>query len=125
MQHIAKQMLRLFKTHPKLNWLPIESDEDLRNALSTSDKVALFKHSTRCPVSSMAKNRLEKSWDKESNETPIYLLDLIRFRQLSNKIAEDLAVEHASPQLILIQNGKSIFDVSHHMIQSSEVAKHI
>lgn len=125
MQHIAKQMLKLFKTHPKLNWSHIESEEDLQNALSSEGKVALFKHSTRCPVSSMAKNRLEKSWDKETNGTTIFLLDLIRYRELSNKISSQLAVDHASPQLILVKKGIAIYDASHHMIQSSEAAKHI
>lgn len=118
-------MLKLFRNHPKLNWSHIESEGDLQNALSSEGKVALFKHSTRCPVSSMAKNRLEKSWDKETNETTIFFLDLIRYRELSNKIASKLAVDHASPQLILIEKGIAVYDASHHMIQSSEVAKHI
>lgn len=124
-QHIAKQMFKLFKSHPKLNWSYIKSDEDLQNALSSSGKIALFKHSTRCPVSSMAKNRLEKSWDKETNGTAIFFLDLIQYRELSNKIASELAVDHASPQLILVEGGKSIYNASHNMIQSSEAAKYI
>lgn len=118
-------MLKLFRTRPKLNWLHIESETDLQNALSADGKVALFKHSTRCPVSSMAKNRLENGWEKEVSDIPIYFLDLIQFRELSNKIAEDLGVEHASPQLIVIENGTVLYDASHHMIQPSELSKHI
>ncbi len=125
MQHIAKQMLKLFKNHPNFSWSYIESDDDLQKALASSGKIAFFKHSTRCPVSSMAKNRLEKSWDEETNELPIYFLDLIKYRELSNKIASQLAVTHASPQLIVVEGGKSIYNASHNMIQSSEVAKHI
>ena len=108
-----------------MNWSYIESDEDLQKALSSSGKIALFKHSTRCPVSSMAKNRLEKLWVEATNEMPIYFLDLIKYRELSNKIARQLAIEHASPQLILVEEGKSIYDASHNMIQSSEVVKHM
>ena len=118
-------MFQLFRNRPKLNWSHIESEEDLQNALTSEVKVALFKHSTRCPVSSMAKNRLEKSWDEETNETTIFFLDLIRYRELSNRVASQLAVDHASPQLILIEKGSAIYDASHHMIQSSEVAKYI
>ena len=125
MQHIAKQMLKLFRTRPKLNWQYLESEEDLQNALSSDGKVALFKHSTRCSVSSMAKNRLETSWDKDLKYMPIYFLDLIRYRSVSNKIADDLGVNHASPQLIVIENYTVVYDASHHMIQTSEIAKHI
>lgn len=125
MQHIAKQMLKLFKSQPKFNWIRIESEGDLQKAISSDGKVALFKHSTRCPVSSMAKNRLEQSWEKETSGTTIFFLDLIRYRELSNKIATQLSVEHASPQLIIVENGVAIYDVSHHMIQSNEIAKHI
>lgn len=108
-----------------MNWSYIESDEDLQKALSSLGKIALFKHSTRCPVSSMAKNRLEKSWIEATNEMPIYFLDLIKYKELSNKIARQLAIEHASPQLILVEEGKSIYVASHNMIQSSEVVKHM
>tara|TARA_R110000868_G_scaffold186329_1_gene428746 strand:- start:614 stop:970 length:357 start_codon:yes stop_codon:yes gene_type:complete len=118
-------MLKLFRNHPKLNWSYIESDEDLQKALSSSGKIALFKHSIRCPISSMAKSRLEKSWDKETNGTTIYFLDLIQYRELSNKVASQLAVDHASPQLILIEGGMAIYNASHNMIQSSEAAKYI
>jgi bacillithiol system protein YtxJ len=73
----------------------------------------------------MAKNRLETSWNEETGNTPIYLLDLIRFRSISNKIESKLGVEHQSPQLILLNDGSVVYDASHHMIQSKEAASHI
>ena len=118
-------MLKLFRTRPKLNWQHLESVEDLHNALSLDGKVALFKHSTRCPVSSMAKNRLETSWEQDLKGTPIYFLDLIRYRSVSNKIADDLGIDHASPQLIVVENNTVVYYASHHMIQTIEIAKHI
>tara|TARA_B110001469_G_C9620159_1_gene309000 strand:+ start:1257 stop:1613 length:357 start_codon:yes stop_codon:yes gene_type:complete len=118
-------MLKMFKTHPKFNWLHIESEDDLLHAISLKGKVALFKHSTRCSISSMAKNRLETNWNEETGNTPIYLLDLIRFRSISNQIESTLGVEHQSPQLILLNDGSTIHVASHHMIQSKEAASHI
>lgn len=118
-------MFKLFKSRPSLNWIEIQSEEDLEKVLASAEKVAIFKHSTRCPVSSMAQNRIETSWEEDTNQTPIYLLDLIRYRDLSNKIASKLGVGHQSPQLILVQNGKAFYDSSHHMIQSKEAAKYI
>ena len=73
----------------------------------------------------MAKNRLEISWEQDLKDTPIYILDLIRYRSVSKKIADDLGVDHASPQLIVVENNTVVYDVSHHMIQTSEIAKHI
>lgn len=42
-----------------------------------------------------------------------YLLDLLTYRDISNQIAETYGVEHESPQVLVIQNGKSIFNRSH------------
>ncbi len=73
----------------------------------------------------MAKSRLESTWEGDLPETPIYFLDLIQFRSLSNLIAEQLNVVHQSPQLILVENGNSIYHASHSSINSKEVVKHI
>ncbi|MBL4709990.1 MAG: bacillithiol system redox-active protein YtxJ [Flavobacteriales bacterium] len=108
-----------------MNWLHIQSELDLEKALASSDKVAIFKHSTRCPISSMAKHRLEISWKENLPHTSIYYLDLIRFRSISNLVAEKLDVPHQSPQLIVVENGSAIYNVSHSSISTKEIAKHI
>ena len=48
-----------------MNWKKLESIADLEAALEASNNqaVALFKHSTRCPVSSMAKRLVESDWN--------------------------------------------------------------
>jgi len=73
----------------------------------------------------MAKKRIESSWDKLNSETPIYLVDLIKYRELSNQISSDTNIEHQSPQLILISSGKSVYDASHISISSKAAAKYI
>ena len=108
-----------------MNWLEIKSESDLDEVLASEGKVALFKHSTRCPISSMAKSRIESGWDKELSSVPIYYLDLIKYRDISNYIADELNVRHQSPQLILIEGGKSIYNASHSAIRVSDVATHI
>lgn len=93
----------------------IEQLEELKN-LSENRPVAIFKHSTRCGISHMAKHQLEKDWDFAPGELDFYFLDLIRHRAVSNAVADTFGVVHQSPQVILLRNGKAVYHTSHHRI---------
>jgi len=80
---------------------------------SYNKTVFIFKHSTRCAISSLAKNRLESDWAKYFNEKEVYFLDLLRFRELSNQVETQLNIQHQSPQLIALESGKSVYKSSH------------
>lgn len=113
-----------------MNWNKLESISDLLNLINLSktypDKYYLiFKHSTRCPVSAMSLNRLEKNWLLINNQIQPYFLDLIQYRSVSNQIENLLGVRHESPQILLIKNGKCIYNESHHLISVEELAKHV
>src|SRR6478735_1638212 len=65
-----------------MNWIKLEDEQELENikALSSSQAILIFKHSTRCSISSTAINRLERSWkDEEMKDIKIYYLDLITY----------------------------------------------
>ncbi|MEM1319756.1 MAG: bacillithiol system redox-active protein YtxJ [Bacteroidota bacterium] len=98
-----------------INWIPLTAAHQVEEIRSRSATVpcAIFKHSTRCSISSMAKYRLEESWDFRENELEMYYLDLIAHRDISTLIAETFSVYHESPQLILIRDGESTYDASH------------
>ena len=104
-----------------MNWNILSTEEQLAALLSASHTKpqVIFKHSTRCSISSVVKTRLEKS------EAPQYIdfhyLDLIALRSLSNKISTDLNVYHESPQVLLIKNGDCIFDESHMAIRMQDI----
>lgn len=83
----------------------------------------IFKHSTRCSVSLMAKKRFEMDWSVLPEDTNLYFLDLISYRDISAQIAETFQVHHESPQILLIKNGDCILDASHSDISAEEVAK--
>lgn len=91
--------------------------------LSHEKPQLIFKHSTRCSISSMAKDRLEREWNLENVE-PWYL-DLIAYRNVSNAIASQLGVHHESPQAILLKDGVVVHDSSHNSISVSEIAKQL
>ena len=88
--------------------------------LSTTKPVIIFKHSTRCSISRMALKQFENEFDLEEKVTP-YFLDLLENRIISNEIATRFDVEHQSPQLILIKDGKAIYNVSHSDIQVDDL----
>lgn len=104
-----------------MNWIPLSQEAQLDEIIANSNTVpqVIFKHSTRCSISSMAKNRLDR---KEAPEgINFYLLDLIKYRSLSNRIASDFGVSHQSPQVLVITNGKCIYNESHGGIDFDEI----
>jgi len=104
-----------------MDWIEIKSVEELHQALAKSEKqpIALFKHSTRCSVSFMAKKTVEQSWDLD---IPAYYLDLIAHRDVSNAIAKKLSIPHQSPQMIVVKDGQAIYDASHGSIRVEDIA---
>ena len=110
---------------PSIEWKYITSESSLKEAIASSSKkpVFIFKHSTRCSISSMAKSRLESKWNRKEMEniTP-YLLDLTAYRAMSNLVAQTFDVEHESPQMLIIKDGKCTYDTSH-MNVSYEIVK--
>lgn len=104
-------------------WIDLESEEQLNTIQSRSfeQKAVIFKHSTRCSISSMVKSRLERSVVPEG--IAFYYLDLIRYRAISNRVAEMYSIPHESPQLLLIHNGECIYDESHMAIRMEELER--
>ncbi len=99
----------------RINWLELRSTGDIDDVVRRSFSVPclLFKHSTRCEISAMAKYRLEEGWSIEEDTLEAYFLDLIKYREVSNYIAESFSVRHESPQALLIYKGECVFDASH------------
>ena len=54
-----------------------------------------------------------------------YILDLIACRDISNLIALELGVQHQSPQLLIINKEKCVFNTSHFNISTSAIEKEI
>ena len=97
-----------------INWTELTDVLQLQEieAISNEKPVVIFKHSTRCSISRMALKQFEREFDL-NDTVDAYFLDLISHRDISNQIAQKFNVYHESPQLILIKNGKAVYDVSH------------
>ena len=108
-------------------WKVLEDEAQLDEILATSKEkpVVIFKHSTRCGVSEGAKYTLMENWDFEGKELDFYYLDLIKYRPISNRIAQDFQVTHQSPQVLLVKDGKVAFHTSHHRISVDGLRKNL
>lgn len=106
-----------------MEWKNITDLNQISDIKSTAGYSLIFKHSTRCSVSMMAKKRFELDWDIIPTGTNLYFLDLISHRTISAQIAETFQVHHESPQILLIKDGSCVLDASHSDISADEVAE--
>lgn len=107
------------------NWTELQDISQLKDIkqLSYTKAQVIFKHSTRCSISDMAKIRLEKGLSLTGYD--FYYLDLIKHRDISNLIAEEFSVVHESPQILLIKNGECVYEESHQGIRASELEEQV
>lgn len=106
-----------------MNWTNLQSIAELDELekRSFNKNVLIFKHSTRCSISTMAKNRLERDWVESAKIEPFYL-DLLNFRAISDEIAKRYQITHQSPQIILLKDGKPLYNASHSEIKFEAIA---
>ena len=113
-------------TGSKINWIPLQFMGQLDEIAALSDQkpAVIFKHSTRCSISRFALKQFEKEFALE-DKVDAYFLDLLEHRDISNEIASRFGVYHQSPQLLLIKNGKSVYDVSHDAIDAKDLSERL
>jgi len=111
------------KTKAALPWIQLESIEQLHEIAKTTEEkpILLFKHSTRCGISSMALNSFEGAWSTEDELCDLYYLDLLNHRDVSDEIAEITSVFHQSPQCIVIKGENIIYEESHSGIDARRI----
>ncbi|TXD49335.1 bacillithiol system redox-active protein YtxJ [Polaribacter sp. IC073] len=117
------------KTEKKsfLNWLPLTSLEQLETIKekSNTEAILIFKHSTRCGISSMVIKQFEKLFTEEHQNLKVYYLDLLNYRNVSDEVGAKFHVMHQSPQLIVVRNGVSVHDAAHNDITQTNLSRFI
>ena len=96
-------------------WIQLTQMETLEEIAedSSNQPIAILKHSTSCGISRMVLRQFEQNYNIDPTSVKLYFLDLLSYRDISNKIALRFNVPHQSPQLIVIKDGKSVYDASH------------
>lgn len=99
----------------EIPWNILNEAKQLETIVKESEEVPvlIFKHSTRCEISKRILKNFEENYKLSTNQLKLYYLDLWEFRPISDTIEKQFGVLHESPQVLIIQNGKSIYDASH------------
>ncbi|QTD37776.1 bacillithiol system redox-active protein YtxJ [Polaribacter batillariae] len=110
-----------------LNWSPLTSLEQLKTIKkeSETESVLIFKHSTRCGISSMVIKQFEKLFLEQHQNLKVYYLDLLNYRNISDEVGYSFQVMHQSPQLIVVKNGVCIYNASHYQITQTDLSRFI
>lgn len=106
-----------------MQWTDLKNTDQVDEIKNAKGYSVIFKHSTRCAISLMAKRSFEADWSVIPAATSLYFLDLISHRDVSSYIAEIFQVHHESPQVLLIKDGECVLDASHSDISANEIAE--
>ncbi len=104
-----------------MNWIGLKTQEQLEliNKASFEKPQIIFKHSTSCNISADAYDEMNKM------DATAWYLDLLAYRNISNQIADDYGVQHKSPQVIIVKDGKAVFNESHWKIKAVTIESHL
>ena len=95
----------------------ITTTDALDAALTASAErtLVLFKHSTRCPISTRAHDEFLSYTGSLADDTAVdtAIVYVVEERPVSNAVAERFAIRHESPQAFVIKDGTVSWHASH------------
>ena len=97
-------------------------DVDAILKASAGKQILILKHSAVCPISAGGKREVDRFLD-ENRGVEAYLVVVQEQRSVSKELAETLGVEHETPQLLLIKDGKAEKVWNHWSIKKKEIEK--
>ncbi|MDH3291661.1 MAG: bacillithiol system redox-active protein YtxJ [Gemmatimonadota bacterium] len=97
----------------------VTQEADLEGVLDEALAV-VYKHSPRCGVSAAALIEV-RQFAAGHPEVPVYRVNVIAHRPVSQVIAERLEVRHQSPQVILVRHGQTVWHASHYRVSAERL----
>jgi len=97
----------------------IDDKTALENLLTDSRQkpVIVFKHSNACSISARAYREMEKF------EGQVNILEVQSAREVSRELANLTGIRHETPQVIVLRDGKAVWNASHFDVTAGDVAK--
>lgn len=93
-------------------------DRETLDKLITDSKtkpIVIFKHSNSCGISSKAYREMEKL------ENQVNLLEVQSARDVSRELADLTGIRHETPQVIVLKDGKAVWNASHFDVKAGAV----
>lgn len=106
-----------------LNWKPLNSKEQFEELLESSrTKPALvFKHRPSSPESTKIKESLEEEWTIGPDLIDLYIVDVMKDKEVSYEVTETAGVMNEFPQVLLFADGVTMYDEAHEMINVKKI----
>ncbi len=99
---------------------PQLSDAELRQEFATQERVVVYKHSSLCELCDTAIAEVE-AFSDANPDAPVWMVDVIGQRPLSQRIEAMLGIRHESPQVIVLQRGEPVWNASHRRVTRSRL----
>lgn len=100
----------------------IKSTEEFEKLVKEKKDFIIYKHSSTCSLSALAKREVEKfQQENQSEDYPIYEVLVLESRPVSNYIAEKSNTTHQSPQILLFKDGVCRKNFSHKSVNVGEI----
>jgi len=101
------------------NFFRIDDSATLENLITDSKAkpVIVFKHSNACSISARAYRELERLGDQ------VNILEVQSAREVSRELANLTGVRHETPQVIVLRDGKAVWNASHFDVKADDVLK--
>ena len=100
---------------------PVQGAEELEEAFRLP-RALIFKHSTACGGSHAAAREVARFLAAHPG-APVFVVHVIEQRPLSNAVAERTGIRHASPQVILLEDGRPVWSATHFAITTEALAE--
>jgi bacillithiol system protein YtxJ len=99
-----------------------KEDFDALIERSKTDPVLVFKHSTQCGLSERAFDTFH-NFMRQATNVHAGIVYVIENRDVSDAIAEQLGVEHETPQAIVVNEGLPAWNASHRAITEAALGQ--
>ena len=108
-------------------WNVPESENDVGQIFERSSEKPqlIYKHSNSCSICWFAKSEIEAASDSIQELADLHFINVVKFRQISNLIAVKSGIIHQSPQVLIIQNGKVVWNASHGRIRGHTILEQL
>ena len=97
----------------------ITDESDVDNVLGAPEAI-LLKHGATCSISANARRELE-AFTAGHPDLQVVALEVTEHGALAEKVADQLGVRHASPQLFLLRDGKVAWHAEHFAITADAI----
>ncbi len=103
---------------------PIQPTARLEDTIAAPDLVVLYKHSPTCGLCDIAIAEIEQ-FTSSNPDTPIWMVNVLSQRPLSRELESLLAIQHESPQVIILRHGEPVWNGSHRRVTKAKLEEAI